>query len=58
TYLRERCATERERIARIREDFAQPVVATIETRVEEVRGELLDEVAAELEIGVVATTGG
>ncbi|EMA49434.1 MULTISPECIES: ArsA family ATPase [Halococcus] len=55
TYLRERCATERERVARIHEKFAQPVVATIETRVEEVKGDLLDEVAAELEIAAVAT---
>ena len=57
TYLRERCATERERVARIHETFARPVVATIETRVEEVKGDLLDEVAAELDIAVAATPG-
>ncbi len=50
TYLRKRCATERERIAEIREEFEQPVVATIESRVEEVKGSLLAEVAAELDI--------
>ncbi|HET7325229.1 MAG TPA: TRC40/GET3/ArsA family transport-energizing ATPase, partial [Halococcus sp.] len=51
-YLRERCATERERVRTVREDFSQPVVATIETHVEEVKGELLGEVAAELDIEV------
>ena len=53
-YLRERCATERERLAAIRGTFSPPVVATIETRVEEVRGDLVDEVAAELNIEVVS----
>jgi arsenite-transporting ATPase len=51
-YLRERVATERARLERIEADFAPPVVAAIETRVEEVRGSLLEEVAAELDIGV------
>ncbi len=49
-YLRDRCATERERVATVRADFSQPVVATIETRVEEVKGSLLTEVADELDI--------
>jgi arsenite-transporting ATPase len=53
-YLNERVATERERVRRIHESFDQPVVATIETRVEEIKGRLLDEVAAELEIEVEA----
>ena len=52
TYLRERVETERDRIAHIREHFEEPVVATIETRVEEVRGDLLDDVAGELAIDV------
>ncbi|MGM0397483.1 MAG: ArsA family ATPase [Halobacteriota archaeon] len=51
-YLRDRVATERERIERIRTDFDRPVVATIESRVEEIRDELLDDVAAELDIDV------
>ncbi|MFB6106252.1 MAG: ArsA family ATPase [Halobacteriaceae archaeon] len=54
TYLRERAKTERARIETIREDFAEPVVAVIEMRVEEVRGSLLEEVADELEIEVSA----
>ncbi|UWG46472.1 Oxyanion-translocating ATPase [Halanaeroarchaeum sp. HSR-CO] len=55
-YLRDRVATERERIGRIRADFDRPVVATIESRVEEIRDELLDDVAAELDIGVGVET--
>jgi arsenite-transporting ATPase len=51
-YLRERVATERDRLDQIAAEFDQPVVATIETRVEEVKGSLLDDVAAELEISV------
>ncbi|UPW01729.1 ArsA family ATPase [Halorussus gelatinilyticus] len=51
-YLRERVATERERIDHIREAFDQPVVAVIESRVEEVKGDLLADVAAELDVEV------
>ena len=51
-YLRERVATERERDRQIRESFDQPVVAVIETRVEEVKGDLLAELSAELDIEV------
>ena len=51
-YLRERIATERERIDQINAAFDQPIVGTIETRVQEVKGSLLDDVAAELEIEV------
>lgn len=50
TYLRRRVATERERLDQIRETFDQPLVAAIETRVEEVKGDLLADVAAELDI--------
>lgn len=53
-FLRERCETERERIATIREEFDEPVVATIENRVEEVKGSLLSDVAEELDIDVTA----
>jgi arsenite-transporting ATPase len=43
-------ATERDRLGRAREELDPPVVAEIETRVEEVRGDLLSEVADELRI--------
>ena len=52
TYLRERVATERERIKQIRSGFDVPVVATIETRIEEVKDDLLEDVADELAIEV------
>ena len=51
-YLRERCATERERVATVREEFSPPVLGTIETRVAEVKGDLLADVAAELDIAL------
>ncbi|WP_306052892.1 ArsA family ATPase [Natronococcus wangiae] len=51
-YLRQRVATERDRLERIEREFDVPVVATIETRVEEVRGSILEAVAAELEITI------
>jgi len=51
-YLRERVATERERLDELHETFDQPVVAEVETRVREVKGSLLDEVAAELDVSV------
>jgi arsenite-transporting ATPase len=51
-YLRERVATERDRLDELHETFDQPVVAEVETRVREVKGSLLDEVAAELDVGV------
>jgi len=51
-YLRERVATERERLDELHETFDQPVVAEVETRVREVKGSLLDEVAAELDVDV------
>ena len=49
-YLRERVRNEQERIETVREDFEVPVVAEIESRVSEVKGDLLAEVAAELAI--------
>jgi len=51
TYLRDRVATERERIETVR-SFDSPLVALIESRVEEVKGDLLSEVADELDIAV------
>jgi len=52
SYLAQRVATERDRIEYIRDAFEEPVVAEIEERVREVKGDLLAEVAAELDIGV------
>lgn len=49
-YLRERVANEQERIETVRSEFSVPVVAEIESRVAEVKGDLLEEVAAELAI--------
>ena len=51
-YLQQRCETERERIEQIRSEFEQPVVAQIAQRVEEVKGDLLWDVAAELDVDV------
>jgi arsenite-transporting ATPase len=51
-FLRDRVATESERLRELHETFDQPVVAEIETRVREVKGSLLDEVAAELDVSV------
>jgi len=51
-YLRERHRNERDRIRRIEDEFAEPVVARIVQRVEEVKGDLLEEVAAELDVEV------
>jgi arsenite-transporting ATPase len=51
-YLRDRVATERDRLQELHETFEQPVIAEVETRVREVKGSLLDEVAAELDVAV------
>jgi arsenite-transporting ATPase len=51
-YLRDRVATERDRLDTIRSSFDAPLVAAIETRVAEVRGDLLAEVADELDVAV------
>ncbi|CQR49127.1 ArsA family ATPase [Haloferax massiliensis] len=50
TFLRGRVKTERERLADLRENFSPPLVAAVETRVAEVKGDFLGEVAAELDI--------
>ena len=49
-YLRDRVATERERVREVRETFDPPLVAEIATRTAEVKGDLLDDVAAELDV--------
>ncbi|MFC4450601.1 ArsA family ATPase [Halorussus aquaticus] len=51
-YLRQRHATEHERISQIDDEFSEPVVARIRQRVEEVKGDLLDDVSNELDIEV------
>jgi arsenite-transporting ATPase len=51
-YLRDRVETERERLREARESLAPPVVATIESRVREVKGPLLESVAADLGVSV------
>jgi len=50
-FLRDRVETERERIKTVETEFTVPVVAKIESRVAEVKGDLLEDVATELEIG-------
>jgi len=54
-YLRDRVETEHERVREARETLDPPLVATIETRVREVKGDLLGVVADELAIDVGAT---
>ena len=49
-YLRERVANERRRLERVREEFDPPLVAEIEWRASDVKGDVLDVVAAELDI--------
>ena len=53
-FLRDRVATERERLRELRESFDYPVVAEIATRVSEVKGGFLEEVAEELDIDATA----
>lgn len=49
-YLRDRVETEQERLDEIHDSFDVPVVAEIETYVREVKGDILETVADELEI--------
>ncbi len=49
-YLRDRIETETERLDRVREEFEPPLVAEIETRVSEIKGDFLADVAGELDI--------
>jgi arsenite-transporting ATPase len=53
-YLRERVETERERVERVRETFDPPLVAEVEFRTREVQGDLLADVADELDVEVRA----
>ena len=49
-YLRDRVATEQRRLREVRETFDPPLVAEIATRTAEIKGELLDDLAAELDV--------
>ena len=49
-YLREKVETERDRLAQVREGFGPPLVAEIESRTTEVRGDVLADVAASLDV--------
>jgi arsenite-activated ATPase ArsA len=49
-YLREKVATERDRLAQVREEFDPPLVAEIESRTTEVRGDVLADVAGSLDV--------
>lgn len=49
-FLREKAAVERERIREIEETLSPPLVARIETRTREVKDDLLETVAAELDV--------
>ncbi|WP_331235277.1 ArsA family ATPase [Natronorarus salvus] len=49
-YLREKVATERERVDRIEREFSPPIVARIPSRSREITGTLLEETADELAI--------
>jgi arsenite-transporting ATPase len=51
-FLRDRVETERERLRELHETFDYPVVAEVVTRVSEVKGDFLAEVADELDIDV------
>jgi arsenite-transporting ATPase len=50
-FLRQRRETEHEHLRALEESFDPPVLAAVETRVAEVKGSFLAEVAAELDIG-------
>jgi len=51
-FLRDRVASERERLRELRTDFDQPILAEIETRITDVKGDVLADVAGELDIEV------
>ena len=49
-YLRGRIETETERLDRVRKEFEPPLVAEIETRISEIKGDFLCDVAGEIDI--------
>ncbi|MGM0447206.1 MAG: ArsA family ATPase [Methanobacteriota archaeon] len=50
SYLRDKVATERERLDQVRGEFDPPLVAEIESRTTEVRGDVLADVSASLDV--------
>ncbi|EMA68336.1 ArsA family ATPase [Halorubrum kocurii] len=58
SYLREKIAIERERLDQVREQFEPPLVAEIESRTREVRGDVLSEVAAALDVETIGDESG
>jgi len=55
-YLRDRIETENERLRHVRESLDPPLLAEIETRTREVKGDLLADVSEELDVAVDAET--
>jgi len=53
-YLRDRVETEHERLTQVRESLDAPLLAEIQSRTREVKGDLLAEVADELDVEVAA----
>lgn len=53
-YLREKIEAERERIEAVKNELPPPVLARIPTRTQEIKGDLLEDVAAELDLSAVA----
>jgi arsenite-transporting ATPase len=51
-YLRERVRTERDRIDTVQSSLSPPLVGQVESRVREVKGDLLETVAAELDVPI------
>ena len=49
-FLRDRVATENERLSQVRSEFTVPLIAEIETRTKEVKGDILGDVAAALAV--------
>jgi arsenite-transporting ATPase len=55
-YLRQRAETERERLRELETSLDPPVLATIETRVSEIKGSFLDDVAEDLDVSTAVTS--
>mgnify|MGYP002760453549 FL=1 len=53
-FLRDRIETEQNHLQTLHQDFSPPIVAKIETRVTEIKGDFLSELASELDIEVAA----
>ncbi|WP_049926943.1 ArsA family ATPase [Halopiger goleimassiliensis] len=51
-YLRDRVETERKRLETARERLSPPILGTVESRVAEIRGDRLADVASDLDLGI------